>query len=198
MINPYNVSEVLSDLIFNQFGFHVSPSVTPEERNIADNLYNSLIAILESNSYFFESKTTLDHDDDFCNVNFEDFESPVTIYEQNNDSADIGSQPVDEHDLEKAFYFDYMKRVVACFDEKDTSTGRRKRNWCTIKHVFRRVPNPQYISRFRKYVNSGGTKRQKIDDIDIFVYDEFENARQQFLCVHDIDLRRWLSRKLVN
>ena len=178
MINPSNLSKVLSDLMFNQFGFHVSSSVTPEERNIADNLYNSLIAILESNSYFFESETTLDHDDDFCNMNFEDFESPVTIYEQNNDSADIDYQPIDEHDLEKAFSLNYMKRVVACFDEKDPSTGRRKRNWCTIKHMFRRVPNPQYISRFRKYVNSGGTKRQKIDDIDIFVYDEFENARQ--------------------
>ena len=89
MIEARNVSEALSDLIFNQFGFHVPLSVTSEERNIADNLYNCLIAIQESNSYFFESETTLDHDDDFCNVNFEDSESPVTINEQNNDSADI-------------------------------------------------------------------------------------------------------------
>ena len=148
MINPRNVSEVLSDLIFNQFGFHVSSSVAPEERNIADNLYNSLIAILESSSYFFESETTLDHDDDFCNVNFEDFESPVTIYEQNNDSADIDYQPIDEHDLEKAFSLDYMKRVVACCDEKDPSTGRRKRNWCTIKHMFRRVPKSSIYFAF--------------------------------------------------
>ena len=38
-------------------------------------------------------------------------------------------------------------------------------------------------------------RRQKIDGIDIFVYDEFENTRQQFLCVHDIDLRRWALKK---
>ncbi|CAF2785090.1 unnamed protein product [Rotaria sp. Silwood2] len=88
-----------------------------------------------------------------------------------------------------------MKRVVACFDEKDPSTGRRKRNWCTIKHMFRRVPNPLCISRFRKYVDNGGTQRQKLDDVDIFVYDMFENARQQFLCVYDIDLRRWALKK---
>ena len=101
MINSHNVSEVLSDLIFNQFGFNVSSSITPEERNVADNLYDYLISILESNSYFFESETTLDHGEDFCDMNFEDSESSMTIYEQNNDPADINYQPVDEHDLKK-------------------------------------------------------------------------------------------------
>ena len=70
-------------------------------------------------------------------------------------------QPIDEHDLERVFSLDYMKRVVACFGGKDPSTGQCKRNWCTIKHMFRRVPYPQHIARFRKYVNSGGTRRQK-------------------------------------
>jgi hypothetical protein len=31
--------------------------------------------------------------------------------------------------------------------------------------------------------------------IDIHVYDQYENARHQFLCVHDIDLQRWSLNK---
>ena len=57
--------------------------------------------------------------------------------------------------------------------------------------MFRRIPNPQYITRFRKYVEAGDTKKQKIDDIDSYVYHQFESARNKLLAVHDIDLRRW-------
>ena len=57
--------------------------------------------------------------------------------------------------------------------------------------MFRRIPNPQYITRFRKYVEAGGTKQQKIDDIDSYIYHQLESARYKLLAVHDIDLRRW-------
>ena len=58
-----------------------------------------------------------------------------------------------------------MEHAVDYFDETDAATGQRKRNWCSVKHMFRRIPNPQYITRFRKYVEAAGTKQQKIDDI---------------------------------
>ncbi|CAF1460214.1 unnamed protein product, partial [Rotaria sordida] len=42
---------------------------------------------------------------------------------------------------------------------------------------------------------AGGTKKQKMDDVNIYVYDQFEHARHNFLSVHDIDLRRWGLKK---
>ena len=54
-----------------------------------------------------------------------------------------------------------MEHAVDYFDETNVTTGQRKRNWCSVKHIFRRIPNPQYITRFRKYVEAGVTKQQK-------------------------------------
>ena len=97
----------------------------------------------------------------------------------------------DDQWLRENYSLDYMERAVDYFDETDATTGQRKRNWCSVKHMFRRIPNPQYITRFRKYVEAGGTKQQKIDDIDSYVYHQFESARYKLLAVHDNDLGRW-------
>ncbi|CAM4778789.1 unnamed protein product [Rotaria magnacalcarata] len=195
MINPHNISKAFSDLILNKFAFNRPSSINAEEQSIARNLYKCLNSILQSNSYIFESETTLDHDDDLYDVDLEDTAPEAAALEHPNDLTDIDYLPIDEHNLDKSFSLDYMKRAVEYFDEKDPLTGQRKRNWRSVKHIFRRIPNSHCLSRFRKYVENGGTKKQKVDDVDIFVYDQFENARHQLLPVHDIDLRRWSLKK---
>ncbi|CAF3591634.1 unnamed protein product [Rotaria sp. Silwood1] len=195
MINPHNISKAFSDLILNKFTFNQPSSINAEEQSIARNLYKCLNSILQSNSYIFESETTLDHDDDSYDVDLEDTAPEAAALEHPNELTDIDYLPIDEHNLEKSFSLDYMKRAVEYFDEKDPLTGQRKTNWSSVKHIFRRIPNSHCISRFRKYVENGGTKKQKVDDVDIFVYDQFENARRQLLFVHDIDLRRWSLKK---
>ncbi|CAF2135645.1 unnamed protein product [Rotaria magnacalcarata] len=134
-------------------------------------------SVHDINSYVFENETTLDHDDDLYDVDLEVTASEVAALEQRNELTDIDYLPIDEDNLEKSFSLDYMKRAVEYFYEKDPLTRQLKRNWCT------------------KYIENGGTKKQKIDDVDIFAYDQFENARHQLLPVHDIDLRRWSLKK---
>ena len=84
-----------------------------------------------------------------------------------------------------------MENVVSYYDEKDSKTGKRKRSWSTVQHRFPRVPYQQYISRFRHYLEAHGTKRQKIERADEYVFDKFEKAREQLLTVHDLDMKRW-------
>ena len=67
----------------------------------------------------------------------------------------------DDQWLRENFSLDYMKHAVDFFDETDATTEQRKRNWCSVKYMLRRIPNPQYITRFRKYVEAGGHKETK-------------------------------------
>ncbi|CAF1528982.1 unnamed protein product, partial [Didymodactylos carnosus] len=46
-----------------------------------------------------------------------------------------------------------------------------------------------------KYLESGGTKKQKLDEIDDATYEFFKNARESLSFVHDIDLKRQALKK---
>ena len=51
------------------------------------------------------------------------------------------------------------------------------------------------MARFRDYVEQGGTKIEKIDSLNDYVYNNFEQARNLLCAVHEIDLKRWAIRK---
>ena len=84
-----------------------------------------------------------------------------------------------------------MKNVVDFYDAINETTGKRKHTWKSVQHRFKRIRHIQYLGRFRKYLEDHGTKKQKIDDIDTFVFERFESARENCLPIHDIDLKRW-------
>ncbi|CAF1443509.1 unnamed protein product [Adineta ricciae] len=91
-----------------------------------------------------------------------------------------------------------MTRAVNFYDEINPNTGKRKRRWETVKRNFQRIPHQTYIARFRHYLERHGTKKQKLDKIDDYVFDMFDRARESVLPVHDIDLRRWALKKAMD
>ena len=70
-----------------------------------------------------------------------------------------------------------------------TPTGKRKHRWKNVKHQFKQIPYQHYLARFRTYIEESGTKKQKIDSVEDFVYDKFERALELLRPVHDIDLK---------
>ncbi|CAF1486908.1 unnamed protein product, partial [Didymodactylos carnosus] len=58
-----------------------------------------------------------------------------------------------------------------------------------------KVKNRSYIERFRKYLESSGTKKQKLYQINQYTYNKFKKARSEFHFVHDIHLKRWTLQK---
>ena len=66
-----------------------------------------------------------------------------------------------------------MKRAIEFYDDIDQKTGKRKHSWKNVKHQFRRIPYQYYLTRFRTYIEESGTKKQKIDSVEDFVYDKF-------------------------
>ena len=95
------------------------------------------------------------------------------------------------------FYFsiEYMKKTVEFYDAKNAKTGKKQHSWEAFQHYFRNVKDRNYIESFRKYLESDGTKPQKLDEIDQYTYENFEKARAEHLIVHDIHLKRWALQK---
>jgi hypothetical protein len=92
------------------------------------------------------------------------------------------------------FSLDYMKKVVDYYEACDLK-GRKIHTRKSTHYRFKAVPHRQYITRFRHYIEQHGTKREKLQVIDDFVYDMFEEARDNVLPVHDRDLKRWALQK---
>ena len=122
--------------------------------------------------------------DDDCIRNYDSRAHPDYNDKRNN-----------ENEARHQFSLEYMKNVVQFYDEKDPKTGKRKHSFAGVQRRFKKVKDKGYISRFRKYIETQGTKRQKLNQIDSFVYKSFHNSRQQLLSVHDVDLKRWGLKK---
>ena len=82
-----------------------------------------------------------------------------------------------------------MKKVIFYYDEVNPRTGRKKHSWRLLQHTFKSVKSRTYIKRFRWYITAGGTKRQKLEEIDSFTFSCFEKARAQLLSVHEVDMK---------
>ena len=148
--------------------------------------------VCDCTSFEIESDATLDHDDE---EEFNDFEDKDVDFEDESIDPDFDQSAETENRVIKVeFTLDYMKKVIDFYDARD-SKGRRKHTWKSTQHRFKSVPHRQYITRFRHYVEQHGTKREKIQTIDDFVYDMFEEARDNVLPVHNRDLKRWALQK---
>lgn len=123
---------------------------------------------LRSESLFRRNSTTTDDDDD------DDFEE-----------EEGGIQ------TDRTWTFQEKKRVVEYYNE---SKGR---TFKSIKRKWPRLSQSQF-SRFKAQVASGGTKWDKLQEIDSAVMSAFIKARNQMKPVHDSDLAKWALKKAKN
>ena len=175
------VSQSVTSINFN----HPTPSI--REQELANHLAEMLNSIINCHSFSVETETSLDH------ISNEITEDDSDDSELDSDFNDTGN---DENGvLLQKFSLVYMKRVIQYYDEKDPLTGKRRRSWKSVQRRFRRVRDSTYLSRFRSYMQKEGTKCEKMENINNYVYNKFEQARELFLPVHDLDLRRWALKK---
>lgn len=205
MINPANVVKIFADRASNLSSAMSSSAsstttVTNREREVVDLLWGVLDSITTSHSHMFEVETTLDHefDDEELINDVECEDTAEGTWDPNCNDEDEDEDEDDEKALCKQFSLNYMAKAVKFYDETNPQTGKRKRRWATVKHNFQRIPHQRYLSRFRRYLEKHGTKKQKLDKIDDYVFDMFERAREKALPVHDIDLRRWALKQAMD
>ena len=220
MINPYNVVNILANLVSNRLTLNSTISTTQRDREVANMLFENVESILNSVCYSFENDFTLDSDN-VAEVSDEMIlsENDVNMKSNDNDDddddddidVDGGSSDKSDDDtfafdenfsienekedvIRNEFSIEYMTNVVNFFDEKD-STGKRIHSYRSVQSRFKRMKDRNYIRRFRIHIANNGTKVRKLILIDSFVYEAFNDARVKLLSVHDIDLKRWALEK---
>lgn len=60
-----------------------------------------------------------------------------------------------------------------------------------LTHGGKELKHMYYKGIWTKQVLEGGTKFDKLNNIDIFVIEKFHEARKELKCVKEIHLRRW-------
>ncbi|CAF3725946.1 unnamed protein product [Rotaria magnacalcarata] len=150
-----------------------------------------LFEVLKSfkDSYFNELDVyeTLDFDDEY---------DEITEEEESIDEEDESIDDMDDFDenqqmhIYNQFTLEEMEDIIEWVDQHPNY------KFTTIKHRFRKVKLPNYISRFREYIKENGTRLEKLDKIKQFMSDEFYIKRTiEKEAVHDTDLERFAIQK---
>jgi len=71
----------------------------------------------------------------------------------------------------------------------------KNHTFSTLCRRYRQIKHKEQLRRIKQYVNAQGTKTQKLQRVDDFVYMEFIRARECCLPIHDSDLRRLALKK---
>ena len=72
------------------------------------------------------------------------------------------------------------------------NSGKRKRlGLKCVQSKFKRVTSEKQLRNWAEQTKSGGTRTDKLHRITKFTLEQFSNAVQTNLMVHDNDLRRW-------
>ncbi|CAF1531761.1 unnamed protein product [Adineta ricciae] len=164
-----------------------------EEREVAEHLAEVIISICNPRRLKYEDELTLDiYCKQYSNGNGEKEEEEEEESSESESRSDYEVEDdlkKEQHDLSN-FPLEFMQRVLDYAYDEDKS-GKRRRTWKPVKHRFRTLPNENYVSRFKKYLENSGTRRQKLQEIDKSVYQKLVYAREQYLPVHDIDIQCW-------
>lgn len=195
MINPKNVVRILGQYVSKLPRSIGNPSGDSfRDEDVAKQLLENLISIMNCTEYRFEIQDTLDYTFDVNQLAEIEEDSSDEEEEDDAQDTDYNNNEID-HNFLHQFSLEYMKKVVFYYDEISSRTGKRKHSWRALQHTFKSVKSRNYIDRFRKYIAAGGTKQHKLQEIDSYVFGCFEKARTQLLSVHEIDLKHWALKK---
>lgn len=64
-------------------------------------------------------------------------------------------------------------------------------SFSTVKSRFKRVPDKKTLYRWEAQVAERGTRNEKLFRISTYVLDQFKNAMEKSLPVHNLELKRW-------
>jgi hypothetical protein len=150
----------------------ISPS--PLEQEVANHLAELLQSFVDCNSFSVENDTSLDHVSNIITEDVDDYSKSSDTSGSDPEFIDIDNETEDTF-LQK-FSLEYMKQLMEYYNEMDSVTGKRRRSFKSVKHRFRRVTDPTYLSCFRSYIEKVGTKIQTLENINNYVYHKFEKT----------------------
>ena len=168
MINIYNVVNLFNDLVYQKYPEPTRDEPSPKDHELADQLFDQL---LNSAELLVDSVVTLDFDE----------------YADNNEEYTVENRAENLTIMDGTKYsYDTMRAVV---DYSKTHT------FSSLRSRYKSIKYKQQLYRIKQYVKVQGTKAQKLQRLDEFVFPQFTRARESYLPVHDSDLRRLAIQK---
>jgi len=66
-----------------------------------------------------------------------------------------------------------------------------RRSLSKVQHRNRKVKDLKQLYRWEKQVANNDVRKEKLEYISTYVFEQFQRATDQCLPIHDIDLKRW-------
>jgi len=146
MTTVSSIVSLLTTRISRGAGFRFNEQ--SKEIELVEHLYTTIQNFISCSSYAIENDITLDYDG-----RFDDSSNSASENSEIDEEVDaIFSEDQDDKSILNYFSLDYMKQVLAYYDEVD-GQGNRKHSWRSVNHRFRRIPDSTYLTRFRRYVD---------------------------------------------
>lgn len=170
MANVNNILYLFDDLVQQKYPGSGRTKPSAKDHEIADQLFLIFDQLFNANGLEFDNIKTLD-----SNVYDDDEE----YQEENHDDT--------SHNIDGVRYSYNTMCTIVEYSKTHTFTSLRSR--------YKRIKSKQHLHRIKQYVKEQGTKFDKFQRIDEFVYTEFMRARKAYLPIHDSDVRRLAIKK---
>lgn len=168
MFNIANVQHLFNQMVTEKYSDIARGEPSPRDYEIAEHL----ISMVE---LFMNSTEVLDADITLCINDYEDDDGEYEHTTDLNDSQETFT--IGDH----SYSYETMQEIVEYANNH---------SFKSVQHQYRLIKQRSQLKRIRKYVRQFGTKQQKLEKIDQYVFDRFTKIRSSFLPVHDQDLRR--------
>ena len=189
-MNLLNIAKHLVFITEKSFP-HETSQTSANEIAAAEQLFEVLKSFKDSHFSELDAYQTLDFHDEYDEIS----EEENSADEENLDKSDDDENDGDDENqhanmINNQFTLEEMENIIEWVDQHPNY------NFTTIKHRFRKVKSPKYITRFREYIKKNGTRLEKLEKIKQFMWDEFYVKRAiEKEAVHDTDLQRFAIQK---
>ena len=171
MINICNVLNLFSELVRQKYPEPTPDDISSKGHELADQLLLLFDQLLNSTELLIDNMVTLDFDG--YNDDNEEYQEEIT----DSNQANFGGIK---------YSYTTMSDIVQY---------SKTHSFPSFRNRYKRIKFKQQLHRIKRYVDVEGTKNQKLERIDEFVFQQFTHARQFYLPVHDFDLRRLAIKK---
>jgi hypothetical protein len=186
MINPIN--------IINEFVIYANqkyPNYTSEVTDIEKSISIQLLRYLDKTiSGNYETEEYLDYSDYDSDSDFEDHQNKKRKCSDDTDSDYEIPENID-FIKESKYNFEQMKEI-AKYSQLENG---KLRSFNSIKNRYRKLNNIREVYRIIDYVEKGGTYKQKVKEVEKYVFEKFDNNRKKHLRICDLNLKKWALKK---
>jgi regulatory protein YycI of two-component signal transduction system YycFG len=162
---------MFNNLVRQKYPDYIQSEPSSKDYELADQLFLLFNQLLNSTELLVDHIVILDFDEyDDCSANYEE-----------EDKNDIISS------IDGMKYSYATMCAIVEYSKTHTFTSIRRR--------YRQIKYKEQLRRIKQYVKAEGTKTQKLQLVNDFVYAEFTRARECYLPIHDSDLRRLAIKK---